>query len=180
MSRNQENFGGNPRGNPKRTPKDNRDIYIYPNGVVLRAGENGVTAEHIAMLHAFDDEVINAFKRDTYHSTFYYEQVVVGESDSGCIDLPDNAYNPEWVLIDSKPELSSTERQRTQGIRAALKTLSSQQCELVEKKMKGLSNSEIARAEGVTETAIRNRLAKIGKKFESFLSPQSRKNLGGK
>jgi len=43
-----------------------------------------------------------------------------------------------------------------------------QQRDLIQKKLQGRSNVDIAAEEGVTEAAIRNRLAKIQKKFEKL------------
>ena len=43
-----------------------------------------------------------------------------------------------------------------------------QQKELVLKKLRGMSNTDIAAAEGVTEAAVRNRLKKIQDRFKNF------------
>ena len=43
-----------------------------------------------------------------------------------------------------------------------------QQRELVLKKLRGMSNTDIAAAEGVTEAAVRNRLKKVQERFKIF------------
>lgn len=43
-----------------------------------------------------------------------------------------------------------------------------QQRELVMKKLRGMSNTDIAAAEGVTEAAVRNRLKKVQERFKIF------------
>ena len=43
-----------------------------------------------------------------------------------------------------------------------------QQRELVMKKLRGMSNTDIAASEGVTEAAVRNRLKKVQERFKIF------------
>lgn len=47
-------------------------------------------------------------------------------------------------------------------------TLLPQQRELVMKKLRGMSNTDIAASEGVTEAAVRNRLKKVQERFKIF------------
>ena len=152
-----------------RTPKKNRATYIYKDRhgntvATLRPGADGVTEAHIAALHAEDDAVHNADKRDSYHGLIHYEGESVGEDDNRSIDLPDNSYNPEKLLIDA---LDAAEQ--SSAFKAEWDALSDRQRELVVKKAHGRSNVDIADEEGCTEAAIRNRLAKIQKHFEKFL-----------
>ena len=152
-----------------RTKQSNRTTYIYKNAkgeivATLRPGENGVTEALIAALHAEDDAVHNAMKRDSYHGLIHYESETVGEDSDRCIDLPDDTYNPAKLLIDA---LDAAER--SGAFKAEWNALSDKQRDLVIKKSLGRSNVDIAAEEDCTEAAIRNRLAKIQKRFEKFL-----------
>jgi len=152
-----------------RTKKNHRTTYIYKdnNGktiATLRPGVDGVTEALIAKLHAEDDAVHNADKRDSYHGVFHYEGETISEDDNRSIDLHDNSGNPEKLLLDA---LSAAER--TGVFKAEWDSLSDKQRDLVMKKLLGRSNVDIAAEEGCTEAAIRNRLAKIQRRFEKFL-----------
>jgi len=152
-----------------RTKKNQRTTYIYKNAhgetiATLRPGEDGVTEALIAKLHAEDDAVHNADKRDSYHGLIHYEAETIGEDDNRSIDLHDNSGNPEKLLLDT---LNAAER--SGAFKAEWVSLSDKQRDLVMKKLLGRSNVDIAAEEGCTEAAIRNRLAKIQRRFEKFL-----------
>lgn len=153
-----------------RTRKSDRKTYIYKDGygnivATLRPGENGVTEELIAELHAMDDAVHSASERDRYYGVFSYEGEPVNEFGDRCIDLPDEKYNPEKMLIDA-----ITHSEYSTAFKTEWDALSDRQRDLVMKKAQGLSNVQIATEEGCTSVAIHNRLSKIKKKFEKFLS----------
>jgi len=152
-----------------RTKKNHRTTYVYKSAhgeivATLRPGVDGVTEALIAKLHAEDDAVHNAEKRDSYHGVFHYEAETISEDDNRSIDLPDNSSNPEKLLIDA---LNAAER--TGAFKAEWDALSDKQRDLLMKKLLGRSNVDIAAEECCTEAAIRNRLAKIQKRFKKFM-----------
>ena len=152
-----------------RTKKSNRKTYTYRDSygniiATLCAGEDGVTEEFIAMLHAEDDKVHSAKERDRYHGVFNYEDEPISEDGNRCIDLPDESSNPEKMLIET---ITNTEY--SAAFKAEWNALSDRQRELILKKSQGLSNVQIATEEGCTETAVRKRLGRIQKKFEKYL-----------
>ncbi|MCL1857669.1 MAG: sigma-70 family RNA polymerase sigma factor [Oscillospiraceae bacterium] len=155
-----------------RTPKNNRPTYIYRDAygrkiAELRPGENGVTEAYINALHRADDDEQNAAKKDSYYGVFHYEQINDdGEdfSDEKQPDLADYAADPETQFFEA---LETAER--SGAIKAAWDSLQPQQRDLILKKLLKRTNVSIADEEGVSEAAVRNRLAKIQKKFEEFL-----------
>ena len=150
-----------------RTKKKDRTTYIYKDAhgrkiVELRSGENDVTAAIIAKLHAEDDALHNAAKRDSYHGLLHYDG-----DDLPCdrqVDLADPASNPETMLIES---LEAAER--SGAFKAEWDRLTDGQRNLVIKKLLKRSNVDIAKEEDVSPVAIHKRLAKIQKRFEKFL-----------
>jgi len=154
-----------------KTPKNNRTTYVYTDAlgrkVTLKPGEAGVTKAWIAGLHDDDDAVHNASKRDSYHGLLHYEQASEDEGKTlgdKQVDLADYNANPETSFIDT---LESAER--SGAFKKAWDELSDKQRELVMKKLLKRTNVDIASEEGCTEAAVRNRLAKIQKRFEVFL-----------
>lgn len=155
-----------------RTKKNNRTTYIYRDAygrkiAELRPGENGVTEAFIAELHKDDDAVHNTVKKDSYYGVIHYNQMNGdGEElpDDRQSDLADYTADPEAQFFEA---LETAER--TGAIKAAWDNLQPQQRDLILKKLLKRTNVSIAEEEGVSETAIRNRLTKIQKKFENFL-----------
>ena len=151
-----------------KTPKNKRDTYTYRDAygrvtAVLHPGEDGVTQEHITYLHRADDNERNAASRDSYYGLYHYDQA--GNEGEGIpadrqLDLADYAADPETQFL-------------TEMKRAAVKTiwddLQPQQRELVLKLIRKRTKVDIATEEGVSEAAIRDRLAKIQNKFKIFL-----------
>jgi len=154
--------------NQFKANKNQRTNYIYrdANGrkvIELKPGEDGVTAAHIAILHSEDDYVHNADKRDSYHGLLHIEQMgtdgdeISAEKLSGLID---ESANPESIFIET---LETAEK--SGAFKTAWDKLSESQRELVIKKLLKRSNVDIAKEEGCTEAAVRNRLARIQKYF---------------
>ena len=157
-----------------RTKKKNRTTYIYRDAygnkvAVLRAGENAVTQADIDSLHADDDAVHNAAKRDSYYGLLHYEQFIddgneiLGDWQEE--DLADFAADPETMLMQSLEAIT-----RSEAFNTVWSALSDKQRELVKKKLEKRSNVDIADEEGCTEAAIRNRLSKIQKHFVKFMT----------
>ena len=154
-----------------KTSKKNRTTYTYYSAdgkklMELVPVENGVTEADIAMLHEQDDLEYNAQRRENYHVPVHYDSYTVSDGQDG------TARNPYLTDTDSSPEdlllgaLDASERNA--AIRMLWGTLLPQQRELVLKKLRGMSNTDIAAAEGVTEAAVRNRLKKVQERFKIF------------
>lgn len=154
-----------------KTSKKNRATYTYYSAdgkklMELIPGENGVTEADIAMLHEQDDLEYNAQRREDYHAPVHYDSYTVSDGQEGA------DRNPYLTDTDSSPEdlilgaLDASERKA--AIRMLWNALLPQQRELVMKKLRGMSNTDIAAAEGVTEAAVRNRLKKVQERFKLF------------
>lgn len=137
-----------------KTSEKKRGTYIYfeanGNRVELIPGQDGVNESWIALLHALDDEEVDAYRREMYHCPVSY----------------DNSYN----LVNKKDPLEimlalCTAEERyvmIEKVKKALLELTDKQYETVQKKFYlEMSNVDIASDENVTETAIRNRCKKI-------------------
>ncbi|MDR3093692.1 MAG: hypothetical protein LBU62_03480 [Bacteroidales bacterium] len=152
-----------------RTKKSNRTTYVYrdahDNAVILRPGENGVTEADIALLYRMDDDDHNEAKKDSYYGLLHFGQSGDDEvPDSMEKDLADNSANPETLFFGA---LEAAEK--SGEFHSVWTSLTQNQRDLILKKLQKRSNVDIATEEGVTETAIRNRLSKIQKRFEKFL-----------
>lgn len=121
----------------------------------------------IADLHQRDIDEFNADRREKYHFPIslegYNEKLVDGESTNRY--LGDNTYNPYQVMLDA---FEQEERmQKVAKIREVFNSLTAEQQELATKVfIEGRARVDVAAEEGVSETAIRKRLATIRKKFE--------------
>lgn len=158
------------RQNKTSSKQEARSTYIYygANGTKyeLKPGVDGVTEMHIAMLHQADDDEFNAQRREDYHVPVHYQAYEDGDGDSADDRndyLADNSSNPEAAFI-----CAMESAKKDNGFKAVWDRLLPQQKELALKKMAGRSNVDIAAEEGVSETAIRNRLKKIQDKFKNL------------
>lgn len=153
----------------QKTSKKNRTTYIYYGAdgkklMELKPGENGVTEADIAMLHEQDDMEFNAQRREAYHAPVYYDGYWVGDHREAADRNPylcDTAEGPEELVVK---EIEAEEREK--AIEILWAALLPQQRELVLKKLKGMTNTEIAANDGVSEAAVRNRLHKIQERFK--------------
>ena len=157
-----------------RTKKKDRPTYVYRDAHgnktdELCPGENGVSQAVIDDFHAEDDAEHNVAQKDLYHGLLRYES---SNSWSGNTsddwkneDLADYAANPETMLIEmiDADELSS-------AFKAVWDGLTDKQRDLVRKKLQKRKNVDIAKEEHVSEAAVRNRLLRIQKKYEKFLT----------
>lgn len=143
-----------------RTPKNKRDAYVYCDAygrvvAELRPGEDGVMEEHIGYLHAADDSERNAASRDSYHKVYHYDQATVDGDEIPTdrqMDLADYSADPETIVLAKIQKTS---------IKKAWRGLHPKQRELVVQLLRNRTKVDIAREEGVSEAAIRKRLAKI-------------------
>jgi len=148
----------------QKTSKKNRTTYIYYGAdgkklMELKPGENGVTEADIAMLHEQDDVELNAQRREVYHAPVYYDKYCRDASDRNPY-LCDTAEGPEELVVKAIEA-----EERAKAIEILWAALLPQQRELVLKKLKGMTNTEIAANDGVSEAAVRNRLHKIQERF---------------
>jgi len=153
----------------EKTSKRKRNTYIYYSAdgrkvVELTPGEEGVTEAHIALLHESDDVEYNANRREAYHTPIYWQAYTDGE---GAEDrnsfLADEDSHPEMQYMDYL-----IQKERSLAFQEIWDKLLPQQRALIQKKVQGRSNVEIAEEEGVSEAAIRNRLKKIQEKFKKL------------
>ncbi len=159
-----------------KTPEKNRPSYTYyPAGgmkIEINPGENGVTNALINMLHDWDDQEVDAKRREDYHAPVHLESYQVA-SDEDVADhnpyLIDSEPNPLACLIQS---IDADEHEdRLAKLRSAIETLLPQQKALIQIPQQkaliqkvfyeGRTYVDIAAEEGVSEAAIRNRLKKI-------------------
>lgn len=150
-----------------KTTEENRTNYIYyfddGSKCVITPGENGENTTIIAQLHAMDDEQVDADRREDYHCPVHYQAYSGGEGEDADDRNPylcDTAADPlEQMLASIRQQEHSDKLDR---LKAALSTLTDLQRDTIYKKFyRNMSNVDIAAEEGVSETAIRNRLKKI-------------------
>lgn len=153
-----------------KTKNKNRSTYMYyfadGSKITLRPGENGVTEAYVARLHNQDDEEYDAQRRENYRVPIHYHayQDDDGNQMENCNNyLADNRNNPEESLVESMDRA-----ERSGNFKDVWEQLLPQQRDLAKKKLQGHSNVNIAKEEGVSETAIRNRLKKIQEKFKNL------------
>lgn len=152
-----------------KTSKKQRATYIYydANGkkaVELIPGENDVTEALIDILHEDDDEMVDAERRENYHTPLRYQACC--DADGIEIDdknsiLADPDADPSDILIRQMEQA-----RQTNAFKPVWDKLQPQQKQLVMQKLRGRTNVEIARERGVSEAAVRNQLRKIQKRFE--------------
>lgn len=155
----------------QKTSKKNRATYIYYGAdgkklMELKPGENGVTEADIAMLHEQDDLEYNAQRREDYHVPVHYDGYATEDEQDGADRNPyltDTEASPETQILAAF-EMAD----KKAAVRLLWDALLPQQRELVLKKLKGMSNTEIAAAEGVTEAAVRNRMKKVQERFKKL------------
>jgi len=166
-----------------KTSENNRETYKYffSSGKLLAeikvgmTGSDGVavTEELIALLHEMDDAEVREVWRIAKHPTVSYStpgklECCISEDRNGA--LADWSTNPETLLFsEDKPVLWFA--YLLDRLPDAIELLLPQQQRLVDMVYYDrLNNCEIARIEGVTESAIRDRLRKIHARLEKILS----------
>jgi RNA polymerase sigma factor (sigma-70 family) len=150
-----------------KTGKDNRANYIYYSAdgskITLTPGENGVTEADIAFLHQMDDEEHDNDRREEDGQLRFSQ--FSGESDG-------KEFVGRQLMIDPCAEIFEIMEKINQvkQLNVAIQTLLPQQKTLLDSVyVKKVTIAEIARREGVTEGAIRDRLRKIYKKLKKIL-----------
>lgn len=152
-----------------KTSQVKRTSYIYysANGEKITITPyDGVAETHIELLHSLDDSEVNEQRRH-YHMVPVHLDNYSADEDHN-LYLSDEELNPEAVLLEHESELDYQESLVKLGL--ALGELLPQQKELLLKVYQdGRTCSEIAREEGVSEAAIRNRLKKVHEKIKKNL-----------
>lgn len=150
-----------------KTAEKNRTNYVYYTSegkkVELKPGQDGIDETWITMLHDWDDAEVDAERREDYHCPVHYDGYHDGDGDDADDRNPyleDDTYNPLQQILSS---IADEERSTClEKLKVALLELTDKQKDTVVKKFyKNMSNVDIAAEEGVSETAIRNRLKKI-------------------
>ncbi|WAW14105.1 sigma-70 family RNA polymerase sigma factor [Peptostreptococcus equinus] len=155
-----------------KTAEKNRVNYVYYTAdgkkIVINPGENDVTEEMITLLHTYDDEEVDADRREDYHVPVRFEGYSDDEGselESRNSYLADTSADPLEKLMDAikEEELEI----KISNLKSALYTLTEKQQETIYKKFfKNMTNTAIAIEDGVSEAAIRNRLEKIYKNLQ--------------
>ena len=150
-----------------KAAEENRTNYIYyfndGSKCIITPGEDGENTTIIAQLHAMDDEQLDADRREKYHCPVHYQAYSDSEGDDADDSNPylcDTAADPLEQMLASINEQEHSEK--LDRLKTALTTLTDLQRDTIYKKFyRNMSNVDIAAEEGVSETAIRNRLKKI-------------------
>lgn len=152
-----------------KTSQVKRTSYIYYSAdgeKITITPDEGVTETHIELLHSLDDSEVNQQRRHSHMVSVHLDNYS-DDSDHNPY-LSDDYLNPEVLLIEHESELEHQESLVKLG--EALEDLLPQQKELLIKVYQdGRTCSEIAREEGVSEAAIRNRLKKVHEKIKKYL-----------
>lgn len=150
-----------------KTAEKNRTNYVYYTAegkkVELKPGQGEIDETWIAMLHDWDDEEVDAERREEYYCPVHYDSYHDGDGDEADDRNPyleDDTYNPlAQILTSIVDEERSLQLER---LKTALSELTDKQKDTVIKKFyKNMTNVDIAAEENVSEAAIRNRLKKI-------------------
>jgi len=148
-----------------KTAKKNCTNYVYYTAeekrIVLTPDE--VDSSWIALLHDWDDDEVDADRREDYHVPVHYDSYSDGEGDDAADRnsyMEDDAPDPFESLIQSMD--ASEHEDKLKKLKVAIQTLQPQQIALIQKVFyENRTNVDIAAEEGVSEAAIRNRLKKI-------------------
>lgn len=155
-----------------KTAEKNRTNYIYypaeGKAIIIKPGMIGndkkpASEEMITLLHTWDDDQVDADRRELYHCPVHYQAYADGEGK----DADDrNGYLASEEADPLEQMLSSIEEQEhsemLDRLKAALPTLTDLQKSTIYKKFwLNQTNVQIAEEEGITEAAVRNRLKKI-------------------
>jgi RNA polymerase sigma factor (sigma-70 family) len=148
-----------------KTAEKNRTNYVYYTAeekkIVLTPDD--VDRTWIAFLHGQDDEAVDAERREDYHVPVHYDSYSDGEGNDAAdrnFYMEDDAPDPFESLIQSMD--AAEHEDKLKKLKVAIETLQLQQKALIQKVFyQNRTNVDIAAEEGVSETAIRNRLKKI-------------------
>ena len=155
-----------------KTAEKNRTNYVYytvtGQEIAIKTGQVGddkkpASEELITLLHTWDDNQVDADRRELYHCPVHYQAYADGEGK----DADDrNSYLADVDADPLEQMLSSIEEQEhsemLDRLKAVLPTLTDLQKSTIYKKFwLKQNNVQIADEEGITEAAVRNRLKKI-------------------
>ena len=155
-----------------KTAEKNRTNYVYytaeGKAITIKPGQVGddgkpASEEMITLLHTWDDNQVDADRRELYHCPVHYQAYSDGEGK----DADDrNEYLVSEGADPLEQMLSSIEVQkyseRMDRLKEVLPDLTDLQKSTIYKKFwLKQTNVQIAAEEGITEAAVRNRLKKI-------------------
>lgn len=150
-----------------KTSQKNRTNYIYyqleGQAITIKPNENEATTAIIATLHSYDDEEVNANRRENYHvpvhMNAYYDEKEENAADRNPY-LVDTASDPLEIIIKSIEETEYEEQ--IDRLKAAIETLKPQHKEIIKKFFfEERSKVSIAAEKGVSEATIRKHLKNI-------------------
>ena len=161
-----------------KTSQKKRTDYIYYSAdgtkITITPGEDNVAATHIELLHEMDDEAVDAQRREDYRIAAYLGDKPVKsdanqEKEDKDINLADESYNPEKLLIEAEEE--DEHEALLRKLRAALETLTDRQREIYKLSYhEGLTNVAIGKQLGISEAMVRKHLKKMHAKLLKILS----------
>lgn len=152
-----------------KTADKNRTNYNYytAEGKKITITPEEVGSDLITLLHQEDDKAFDAERRENYHIPLHYEDYLDDAEDKN-IYLADISSDPLECLVKSIDEYEHEDK--LLKLKAIIKTLQPQQIMLIQKVFyEKCAIVEIAREEGVGESAIRSRLNKIYKNLRKKL-----------
>lgn len=149
----------------------NRTDYTYytATGEVIKVTPADVGSKWIELLYAEDDAAIDADRREDYHVPVHYDAFTNADgsgeyANDKLVCMADTAPDPLGAIL----ELMDMQEHEDliQLLEDQISTLQPAQINLLHKIFyERRTNTDVAREEGVTEAAIRNRLSRIYKKL---------------
>ncbi|WNN67621.1 sigma-70 family RNA polymerase sigma factor [Lactococcus lactis] len=142
-----------------KTSKKKRDSYVYyfADGTTKEVSKQDVGEHTLQLIHEFDDEAVDASRREDYHVPIHYGDSSVVEG-LGPFFYTENS--PLDLILRDEEAVHKAER--TEKLRQAMKELTPKQQLLIKQVFfEGKNQSAIAKEEGVSKMAITNRLKKI-------------------
>ena len=160
-----------------RTKLSNRTNYVYTDAEgknhIVRPGEEGVTPEMIADLHAMDDDWCNAENRERYHITVRLDARIDtdSEKDGNETITAADQLDPEAIFLEKLEALEHAER--IMRLRKALQQLKPEDRSLVQDVFyQGMQQKDAAAVRGVSKAAITKRLKRIYRDLGKILEEQ--------
>lgn len=154
-----------------KTSKKKRTNYVYytvgGQAITIKPNEEGATDAIIATLHEWDDEELDAGRREDYHAPVHLDAYYdnngdsVADRNSYLIDATANPLESLILALDEEEYEGKLDR-----LQSAVKGLEPKDQELINKVFnENRTRVSIAKERGVSETTIRKHLKRIYKEL---------------